>query len=219
MAATRSIPIVFPTSGDPVAQGFARSMARPGGNATGLWNMNSEIYVKRFELISEVLPGISRIALLGHDDSPSTVQTLKTLRSAGKQVALRAEAFDVRQPADLPKAFANMAGQKMQGILVATDSLLENNLVEVGELALKYKLPAIGPLMEVGVLAAYARDNPAMYRRAASYVDRIFKGANPGDLAIERPPKFVLTVNLQTARALGLTIPTPLLLRADRVIQ
>ena len=219
MKATRAIPIVFPNIGDPMAQKIVQSMAHPGGNVTGLSNMSGEVNAKRLALLKETVPEVKRVALLVNGANLSTPETLQALRTASGPLGMQVEGFDIRRAEDVEKSFVEMSRWGLQAILVTSDVTLEANLGQIGRLALKHRLPVIAATKEVGVLATFTRDISATYRRAAAYVDKILRGAYPGDLPIEQPTTFVLTIDLGTAKALGIKIPQAVLLRADEVIQ
>jgi putative ABC transport system substrate-binding protein len=219
MKATRTIPIVFPTVGDPVAQKMVQSLAHPGGNVTGIAVMGAEMDAKRMELLKDVAPGITRAAILTNDANSAMANSLREFKTAAKSLGIQLETFDIRDSEDAEKTFEKISRAGVQGIIVANDYVLDKNLEVYGGLALKHQLPMIAAHPEVGVLASLEFDVPDLNRRAAAIVDKILKGANPGDLLIEQPTKFQLLVDLRTAKALGLTIPQSLLLRADKVIQ
>ena len=219
MKATREIPIVFSATGDPVAQKLVQSMAHPGGNMTGLALMSSELYGKRLALLVEAVPGIKHVALLTNGANSFSAEALRSSQSASQSLGIQLETFDVRNSQDLEKTFEKMSRAGVQALIVGADPMLSANLKQLGGLALKHRLPLTANADDLGVLISYYRDNDAMYRRAATYADKILKGANPGDLSIEQPMKFILTINLKTARALSVTIPQSLLLRADEIIQ
>lgn len=219
MQATREIPIVFPTVGDPVAQKLVQSLAHPGGNVTGLSNMSAETDAKRLALLKEAVPGTKYVGLLVNGANASTAYFLGLSQAASRSLGIQLETFDIRDSEDLDKAFDKMALAGVQAIVVDDDYTLDLSLGKLGTLALKHKLPLMAVDDETGVLITYGRDTPALYRRAAAYVDKILQGADPGNLPIEQPTKFRLVINLKTARLLGLTVPQALLLRADDVIQ
>jgi putative ABC transport system substrate-binding protein len=223
MKATRAIPIVFTTVGDPVAQKLVQSVAHPGGNATGLANMATELYSKRLELLREAEPGIKHVALLMNSANSYAAVALLTSHTTSRSLGIQLQAFDARTPEEFDQAFVSMSESGVQGVVVAQDDTLQGNMKQLGGLALKHHLPLVAAGAEngteIGVLVAYDRNVDANYHRAAAYVDKILKGADPGDLPIEQPTKFFLIVNLKTAKALGITIPQSLLLRADEVIE
>jgi putative ABC transport system substrate-binding protein len=217
--ATRKIPIVFPTLADPVAEKFVQSMAHPGGNVTGITNMSTELHPKRVALLKDAMPEIRRVALLFNSANSNTAEAVRSSKAASEFLGIQLQVFDVRAPEEFERAFDSMSGSAVQGVVVGEDGVLLGNLKKVGELALKHRLPLVAAAPDMGVLVAYGRDAEANYRRAATYVDKILKGANPGDLPIEQPTKLNLVINLKTANALGLTVPQSLLLRADEVIR
>jgi putative tryptophan/tyrosine transport system substrate-binding protein len=219
MKATREIPIVFSATGDPVAQQLVQSMAHPGGNATGLALMSSELYGKRLALLLEAMPGLKHVALLINGANSFSAEAVRASQSASRSLSIQLDTFDARDPEDLEKTFERLVRAGVQAVIIGADPMLSANIKQLGGLALRHHLALTANIDDVGVLISYYRDNDAMYRRAAAYADRILNGANPGDLSIEQPMKFILVVNLNTAKALGLTIPPSLLLRADEVIQ
>jgi putative ABC transport system substrate-binding protein len=218
--ATRTIPVVMAPVGEPLQ--FVASFAHPGGNLTGLSSLTVGTEAKRLGLLRELLPGSKRIAGLYNLDNPSATQQWKDLETAAPSMGVELQLFDVRKPEGLEPAFSAASQQHADGLIVGQDGLFIAYRKQVAELAAKYRLPAIYRSMEsveAGGLMAYGVNYPDLSRRAAVYVDKIFKGANPGDLPVEQPTKFELIINLKTAKALGIAIPTPLLLRADEVIQ
>ena len=218
--ATRTIPVVMAAVGDPLL--FVASFARPGGNVTGLSSLTVDVEMKRLGLLRELLPGSKRIAGLYNLDNPANRSEWKELETAAPSTGVKLQLLDVRKPEGLEPAFAAASQQHADGLIVGQDGLFQAYRKQVAELAAKYRLPAIYrsmELVEAGGLMAYGPNYPDLYRRAAIYMDKIFKGANPGDLPVEQPTKFELIINLKTAKALGITIPPPLLLRADEVIQ
>ena len=219
MKATQRIPIVAGAISDPIATKVARSLAHPGGNITGITNMASELYPKRVTLLHEGLPGVKHVALLINGANPFSPEALRLSQIAARSLDIKLEAFDVREPKDFEKAFEKMSHAGVQAVLVGTDISLLGSVKQLGGLALAHHLPLIAGNHDVGVLVAYSVDNDESYRRAATYVDKILKGAKPGDLPFEQPTKFSLIIDLRAARALGLTMPQTLLVRADEVIQ
>lgn len=218
--ATRTIPVVMAAVGDPLQ--FVTSFARPGGNITGLSSLTVGTEAKRLGVLRELLPGSKRIAVLYNLDNPSTALQWKDLETAAPSMGVKLQLFDVRKPEGLEPAFAAASQQHCDGLIVGQDGLFIAYRKQVAELAAKYRLPGIYRSMEAveaGGLMAYGTDYADLSRRTAVYVDKIFKGANPADLPIEQPTKFELIINLKTAKALSLTIPQALLLRADDVIQ
>jgi putative ABC transport system substrate-binding protein len=220
--ATRTIPVVMANAGDPVDSGLVTSLARPGGNVTGLSSVTVDLETKRFGLLRELVPGSTRIAALYIMQNPNNREQWKEIETAARSVGVQPQLLDVRKPEDLGPAFDAAIRQRADGLIVGGDGLMQVNRKLIAELAAKHRLPTIYRSMEfieAGGLMAYGPSYPDLYRRAATYVDRIFKGAKPGDLPVEEPTKFELIINLKTAKALGLAIPAPLLLRADEVIK
>jgi ABC-type uncharacterized transport system substrate-binding protein len=221
--ATATIPIVFTLAVDPVADGLAASFARPGGNLTGLtMTAGYGLAGKRVELLKDMVRGLSRVAVLNNPGNPPHVSYLAETQRVATALGLDLRAFDVRGPNDLPGVFAAIADWRADGLVTLPDGMLFTKRDRVVELALKGKLPAVYPEAEfvvAGGLASYGPSLPDLFRRAASYVDKILKGTKPADLPIEEPSKFELVVNLKTAHTLGLTISREFQLRADEVIQ
>ena len=221
-SATRTIPVVMASVGDPVGTGLVASLGRPGGNVTGLSNFNVEIYAKRVELLKELLPRLTRIAGLFNMGNPVLPLQWKEVQRAARSVGIQPQLLDVRRPEDLPRAFDAAAKERAEALIVALDGLTLGNLRPIAELAAKRRLPSIYGVREyadLGGLITYGHSERDQYQRAATFVDKIFKGAKPADLAIEQPTKFELVINLKTAKALGLTIPPLLLLQADHVVE
>jgi putative tryptophan/tyrosine transport system substrate-binding protein len=221
--ATRATPIVMIASGDPVRTGLALSLARPGGNVTGLTYYATELIEKRLQLLKEMVPQVSRVAVLGNPDSDHVFGLYRedTARAA-VALGLQTVSVDVRRPRELGGSFETIAQNGAQGLLVLTDPLLRAQAQRIVDLAAEYRLPALywGPwFIKAGGLAAYSADYDYMVRRTTYYIDRILKGAQPAHLPIEQPSRFAFIINLKTARALNLTIPPSLLLRADQVIE
>jgi putative tryptophan/tyrosine transport system substrate-binding protein len=221
--ATATIPVVFALAVDPVADGLVASFARPGGNLTGLtMTAGYGLAGKRVELLKDMVLDLSRVAVLNNPGNPPHVSYLTETRRAATALGLDLRAFDVRGPNDLPGVFAAMADWHADGLVTLADGMFFTQRDRVVELTLKGKLPAVYPEAEfvaAGGLASYGPSLPDLFRRAASYVDKILKGAKPADLPIEQPSKFELVVNLKTAQTLGLTISREFQLRADEVIQ
>jgi putative ABC transport system substrate-binding protein len=220
--ASGTIPVVMASSGDPVASGVVAGLAHPGGTLTGLSANATEIEGKRLELLRQLLPGASRIAGLFNMGNPVAPPQWKELEIAGRSLSLRVQLLDARKPEDLPGVFNEAITQRAEAVAIGLDTLFQANRELIVELAAKHRLPAMyqsREFVDVGGLIAYAVSYPHLYERAASFVDRIFKGAKPADLPIEQPTKFELVINLKTAKTLGLTIPPSLLLRADQVIE
>ena len=218
--ATLTIPVVMTAMGEPLL--VVASLAHPGGNVTGLSSVTVDIESKRLGLLRELLPGSTRIAALYNMSSPTNPGQWQQIDTAARSMGIQARLLDVRKPEDLGPAFDAAIRQRTDGLIVGQDGLLQANRKLIVDLAAKHRLPAIYRAMEfieAGGLMAYGPNYPDLYRRAATYVDKILKGAKPGDLPVEQPTKFELIINLKAAKALGLTIPPPLLLRADEVIQ
>jgi putative ABC transport system substrate-binding protein len=221
--ATRTIPIVMIALGDPVGTGLVDSLAQPGGNITGLSLMVPEAAAKRLGLLKEAVPGIARVLVLLYFDDPIALLQVKALRDAAASLGVTLQIRDVRTGDDLPAAFEAGAKERAEGLLTGAESLFVVYRGRIAELAARYRLPAIYPfsaqVVEAGGLMAYDTNFADLYRRAASYVDRILKGAKPSDLPIQQPTKFQFIVNLKTAKTLGLTIPDKLLVLADEIIE
>ena len=221
--ATRTIPIVIPTMADPVSDGFVASIARPGGNITGLTFQSPELQGKRLQLLKEALPPVSRVALLMDVNDRNYHSVAREAESAARTLGVRLYPLvEARSPGDLNGLFGTLTKQGVGAVLIVGGTMLYANRVQVAEHALKNRLPMMCDTrenVEAGCLMSYGASLSDLFRRAASYVDRILKGAKPGDLPVEQPTKFELVINLKTAKALGLTIPQSVLLRADQVIQ
>ena len=220
MEATRTIPIVMASVVDPVATGLVVSLARPGGNITGLSNMAPDVTGKLLEILKQVVPNASRVAVLWNPGNPGNAPQLRAAEAAGQALGIRLQALEARTPDDLDPAFAAMARQRADALLVLADVMLNEQRVRIAGLAAAGRLPAVyGQEGPAGGLITYSANTPDLFRRSASYVDRIVKGAKPGDLPVEQATRFDLIIDLKAARALGLTIPQSLLLRADQVIE
>jgi len=220
--ATKTIPIVFGASSDPVDYGLVASLARPGGNITGLSNTGADLSGKRLELLKEGVPGISRIAVLWNSANPIMARQLRETEVAAQVLGAQLQVVDVRGPDDFARAFRAVTMGRPGALVVLADFLTVNHRGRIAEFAAKNRLPAISEFREfaaAGCLMAYGPSAPDLGRRAAVFVDKILKGAKPADLPVEQPTKFELIINMKTAKALGLTIPQTLLLRADEVIQ
>jgi putative tryptophan/tyrosine transport system substrate-binding protein len=219
--ATSVIPIVITTANDPVGTGLVTSLARPGGNVTGLSNQFADTASKRIELLREVVPGLSRLAILGDIGNPGAVLDTREAQSAASAAGLEAATFEIRRAEDIAPLFEALKG-RADALYVASDPLMNTNRVRIHTLALGVRLPTmhgIRDYVEAGGLMSYGPSIVDQYRRAADYVDKILRGAKPGDIPVEQPTKFDLVVNLTTAKVLGLTIPEAILLRADEVIE
>ena len=218
--ATRTIPVVITGLADPVGQGIVASLARPGGNLTGVSAMATEIYAKRVELIRQLMPQATRIAALLNMASPAIPPAWKEIETAARALGMTPQLLDVAKVEDFEPAFARAVRQRADALVVGLETLtLANQRLIVG-LAAKRRLPAVYASSEFSDgLVIYGVNYPDHYRRAAGFADKIFKGARPGDLPVERPTKLELIVNLKTARAMGLTVPPALLQRADRIVE
>jgi ABC-type uncharacterized transport system substrate-binding protein len=222
--ATSTVPIVFMGEPDPVGTGLAASLARPGGNATGLADAHADLVPKRLELLKQCVPTASRVGVLWNPSNASTAPQLKMVQAAAPALGLTVVPVDVQGStrADLERAFASLERHRLTGLLVVGDSTLGNHRTRIAELSLAHRLPTSGThrgWAEDGLLIAYGTDFVEMFRHGAGVVAKILKGAKPADLPIEQPTKFELLINLKTAKALGLTIPPSLLQRADQVIE
>jgi putative ABC transport system substrate-binding protein len=223
--ATRTLPIVFTSSSDPVSSGLVTSLARPGGNVTGLSNLSPELVGKCLEQLTQAVPGVSRIAALWHRGAlPERTEKdmLKGAEAAARRLGVRLQFVEARGPEDFDRAFSEITAGRAGALTVLTSGMFFGERRRLVDLAAKNRLPTVYPWresVEAGGLMAYGPDLADLFRRTAAYVDRILKGAKPGDLPIEQPTKFELVINLKTAKALALTIPPSLLQRADQVIE
>lgn len=219
--ATRTIPIVIADGPDPVAAGFVASLSKPGGNITGSTAFQTELAGKRLELLREVVPRLKRVSVLSNALNANQVVYLRGMEPTARAMKLELVPFEVRTQEDLPGAFAAMAKQKAEAAVINEDPLLNSYGGAIAALAASHRLPAVGltTFADAGGLLGYGANRPLLYGRAASFIDKILKGANPGDIPIERATKFDLIVNLRAAKSLGVSVPTELLQRADRVIE
>jgi putative ABC transport system substrate-binding protein len=220
--ATTTIPIVMALGGDAIESGLVESLARPGGNLTGSTNLTLEISAKRLELLKDAMPRITRVAVLVRRGNPyESGLYLRPTETAARSLGIALKISEVLRPNEFPSAFAKMAAEGVDAIAVTDDVILITNSQAIADLAARHRLPSIGSryLAEAGGLIGYGVDALESYRHAAIFVDKILKGAKPGDLPIEQATRFQLIINLKTAKALGLTIPQPVLVRADEVIQ
>ena len=220
--ATVTIPIVMAQDRDPVGNGFVANLARPGGNITGLSNLAPEISGKQLELLKEIVPRLSRVAVLGTSTSPGTAQALKELELAAGAFKVQLQYLDVLSSKDIETAFRAASKGRAEAVLVLGGPVLNSQRTQVVDLAVKNRFPGIYiaiEFVEAGGLMSYGTSVTDLFRRAAVYVDKILKGAKPGNLPVERPMKFELIINLKTAKQIGLTIPPNILARADRVIR
>jgi putative ABC transport system substrate-binding protein len=218
--ATATIPIVLASAGDPVATGLVASLARPGGNVTGITNLAAELSGKRLELLRQMIPGLARVGLLIHGTDPLDRAFVDETRAAAAQSGIQVRVNAVPGAADLDAALAGMAKERVAAVIIPAN--LPVPIRQITELALRHRLPSISLLTqfaEAGGLMSYGANVSDIRRRTGAYVDKLLKGARPGDLPVEQPTKFELVINLKTAKALRLTIPPSLLARADRVIE
>ena len=220
--ATTVIPIVFATAGDPVSTGLVASLARPGGNTTGLATIGDDLAGKRLELLREVVPGLARLALMGNVTNKFSVLEMAQLGAAASALGLEVAAFEIRQAQDIARAFEGLR-DRADALYVCTDAaVIHTNRIQINSSALNERLPTMHgarTYIEGGGLMSYGPSFREMFRRSADIVDKILRGTNPGDIPVEQPTKFDLVVNLTTAKTLGLTIPESFLARADDVIE
>jgi putative ABC transport system substrate-binding protein len=220
--ATSIIPIVMGFDNDPVGSGFVASLARPGGNITGLSSLSPEMSGKRLELLKETVPRLSRVTALGTSTEPGNTEMLKETEFAAQAFGVQLQYLDVRGPKDIDSAFREASKGRAEGVLVLTSPILSSNRTQVIDLAINNRLPVISfatEFVDAGGLMSYAANFPSLFRRAATYVDKILKGAKPADLPVEQPTKFELVINLKAAKQIGLMIPPNVLAKADRVIR
>jgi len=218
--ATTTIPVVMTSAGDPVRSGFVKSLARPGGNITGLSNMSADIGPKLLDMVRSVVPKLSRVAML----TPSTTYgaIYKSVQAAAQKAGVKTLMAEASTPQEIENAFYTMAREKADAVIVGSPSVFAQQHRQIAELALKQRMPSMFQdrvTVELGGLMSYGQKFTDFHERSATYVDKILKGAKPGDLAVEQPVSFELVVNLKTAKALGLTIPPAILIRADEVIE
>jgi putative ABC transport system substrate-binding protein len=220
--ATTTIPIVFAVAGDPTGTGLVTSLARPGGNVTGLTDIAPEMAGKRLELLRELVPGITRIAILWNPANPSAEPQMRDTGAVARSFALSVRSLELKDVNQLEGAFATAVQDRAAAVIVLSDGALYGRRVQIAQLAAKHRLPCVAwtpEFAESGCLMAYGANVIEMHRRAAIFVDKIWRGASPADLPVEQPTKVGLVINLKTAKALGLTIPRSLLLQADQVIE
>lgn len=220
--ATRSIPIVFAVTGDPVGSGLVLSLARPGGNLTGQTLMSSDLAGKWLQIVRELVPGASRVALLALANASGTRLLQEQLRPVMQKMQVELIFTPLANVTDLPGAFATMRREQAQALIVQVNPIAADNRAQIAELAAQHRLVAVhegSDFTEAGGLISYGPNLTEMFRYAATYVDKILKGAKPGDLPIEQPTKFEMVINLKTARALGIKIPMPIMVQATRVIE
>jgi putative ABC transport system substrate-binding protein len=220
--AATTIPIVFAVAGDPIGTGLVTSLARPGGNVTGLTDIAPEMAGKRLALLREVAPGITRIAVLWNPGNRSSAPQMRDTDAVARSFALHVRSLELKDVSQLEGAFATAVQDRAGAVIVLSDGALYGRRVQIAQLAAKHRLPSVAwtpEFAESGCLMTYGANVVEMHRRAAMFVDRIWRGAKPADLPVEQPTKFDLAINLKTAKALGLTIPPSLLQRADQVIE
>ena len=220
--ATSTIPIIIPTAIDPVGAGLAASLARPGGNVTGLGMLVPEVSAKGLSLLKEAVPAMTRVAVLGNAANPALAPVWREVEATARAAGLVLFSEQVREPQDFGAAFVAIAQQRPEGLLVLLDALVGQYLSQIVEFTVRERLPAVSWLRafaELGGLMSYGPNRPDILRKAAGYVDRVLKGAKPADLPFQQPTEFELVINLKTAKALGLTLPPLLLARADEVIE
>jgi len=220
--ATSTIPIIMAVHTDPIGSGLVANLAKPGKNVTGISTLGPEMVGKRLQLLKEVIRGISRVAVLSNPTDTTQAILVREAQVAARSLKLRLQVLEARAPADFTGAFSAMTKERAGGLIILTSSMFYDQRTRIAELAARSRLPAIYSVKEyaeAGGLMAYGVNLGESFRRAATYVDKVLKGARPADLPVEQPTKFDLVINLKTAKALGLTIPPSLLARADEVIQ
>jgi putative tryptophan/tyrosine transport system substrate-binding protein len=220
--ATATIPIVMAFDSDPVGSGFVASLARPGGNITGLSSFSAELNGKRLELLKETIPRLSRVAVFGTSTNPGNAQALTDIELTAGSFRVKVQSLDIRDPNDIETAFRAARKERAGAVLVLNSPVFPSHRTQMVELAAKNRLPAIyfGPsFVDGGGLMSYGVSTADLFRRAATYVDKVLKGTKPADLPVEQPKKFEFVINLKTAKQIGLTIPPNVLARADRVIK
>jgi putative ABC transport system substrate-binding protein len=220
--ATSTIPIVMTNDPDPVGDGFVASLARPDGNITGLSTFAPELSGKRLEILRQVVPKLSRVAVLGSSTATGYAQTLKEIEPAAKAFKMQLQFLDVLHAKDMETAFRAASKGRAQGVLTLNSAILGSQRAQIAELAVKNRLPVMyhqREFVEAGGLMTYDMSTLDLNRRAATYVDKILKGAKPADLSVEQPKNFEFIINLRTANQIGLTIPSSVLARADKVIK
>jgi putative tryptophan/tyrosine transport system substrate-binding protein len=221
MQATAVIPIVFALAIDPVGGGMVASLARPGGNITGLSNQGTDLAGKRLELLREALPRLRRLAIIGNAGYPEAVREMREAQAAARTLSLEVAPLEIRRAEEIATAFATLDAQA-DALYVVSDAVVNANRTRIITLALGARLPTMFAFREIvaaGGLMSYGPNYPDLFRRAGNYVDKILRGAKPADIPVEQPTKFDLVINLTTARALGLEVPPTLLARADEVIE
>ena len=219
--ATSVVPIVFVAASDPVGTGLVASLARPGGNVTGLSNQQADLAGKRVELLREVVPALRQLAIMANVDNSASVLEMREVQTAARTIGLEVAILEVRQAEDIANGF-ELLKSRADALYVVSDPLLGSNRVRINTLALGMRLPTLHAFrdhVEAGGLMSYGPNYPHLFRRAGDHVDKILRGAKPADIPVEQPTKFDLIINLTTAKALGLTVPATLLARADGVIE
>jgi putative ABC transport system substrate-binding protein len=222
LKATALIPIIIGSAGDPVANGLVQSLAHPGGNVTGLSNITADLSPKLLEMLLSMVPRLARVAVVLNPDNPVSIKPLENVQAAARKTGVTILSITPRTPQEIENAFSRMAREKVGGLIVTRDALFIQQVRHIAELAIKIRLPSISDFREypeAGGLMNYGSSIDDQYWRAATYVDKILKGAKPGDLPVEQPTKFELFINRKTANALGLTIPQSLLIMADKIIE
>jgi putative tryptophan/tyrosine transport system substrate-binding protein len=220
--ATSTIPIVMTAAGDPLGSGLVASLARPGGNVTGMSLMAPDLGGKRLELLKELLPRLARVAVLWNAANPYAAIVFKETHAAGRTLGVEVQSFEVRSPDDFDGAFEIVRRQRPDALITVEDPLTFSHRKRIADFAVAYRLPSLHGFredVEAGGLISYGANLPDLFRRAAGYVDKILKGAKPADLPVQQPTQFELVINLKTARALGLEVPATLLATADEVIE
>ena len=220
--ATSTIPVVMGAIGDPVSVGIVSNLARPGGNITGFAGQNVDLEGKRLELLKDLLPQLSRVAMLANAANPLAHASMQNLRTTAEQLRINFDIFEVHSIAEIEVALQQLNNARPDGVLIASDLLLLTRRSEIAEFLAKNKLPAVYPFREyaeVGGLMIHGANLGSLFERAAGYVDRILKGAKPGDLPVQLATEFELIINLKTAAAIGLTVPPTLIARADEVLE
>jgi putative ABC transport system substrate-binding protein len=220
--ASKTIPIVFAQHADPVGLGDVTSLSRPGGNITGMSMLLTELSVKELEILRETLPNAVRIGVLWNPTTPSHPTAVKAVEGAGEKLGVQLVFVPAGIVSEIQEAFATMSREQVNGVLVLSSPLYNVQRAMLAECQMKHRLPAISAnraIVDVGGLLSYGADLDDLYRRAAAYIDKIFKGENPADLPVEQASKYIMVLNLKTAKALGVTIPPSVLARADEVIE
>jgi putative tryptophan/tyrosine transport system substrate-binding protein len=220
--ATSTVPVVMAASGDPLGTGLVASLSRPGGNITGLSAIVGELAPKRLELIREIVPGLARIAVLANTSNDAVRRDWAVIEAAARSLSVQSQLLDLRKSDALGPTFNDASARRADALVVVIDAITLVNRQRIVDLAMKYRMPAIyssREFVDIGGLISYGVSYPDLYRRVATYVDKILKGTKPADLPVEQPTKLELVINLKTAMALGLTVPPTLLARADEVIE